>query len=80
MHVETASQGQEIASRLLEWAEQEAIRLGARLMTLNTTLDSSAIRVYERDGFIVTRTATHPSYERHLHVAGRVLMEKQLSS
>ena len=80
VHVETASQGQGIGGRLLEWAEREAIVLDARLMTLTTASNSRAIPLYERHGFTITSTATHPDYERYLHVPGRVLMEKVLGS
>jgi ribosomal protein S18 acetylase RimI-like enzyme len=80
VHVENASQGQGVGSQLLRWAEHEAIRHGARLMALTTISNSAAIPLYERNGFTITRTATHPDYERRLHVPGRVLMEKVLDS
>ena len=78
LHVEIASQGEGIGSQLLTWAEREATDLGARLMTLTTASNSRAIPLYERHGYAVTVTATHPDYERLLHVPGRVLMQKVL--
>jgi ribosomal protein S18 acetylase RimI-like enzyme len=80
VHVETSRQGDGIGSRLLEWANQEAARLGARRMTLTTMSNSPAIGLYERNGFTITTTAAHPDYERRLNVPGRVLMEKVLGS
>ena len=78
VHVETASQGEGIGTCLLEWADREANRLGARRMCLTTTLDNPALKLYERNGYVVTRTADDPVYVRRLGVPGRVLMEKQL--
>jgi ribosomal protein S18 acetylase RimI-like enzyme len=78
VHVETASQGHGIGTGLLDWAEQEAIRVGARLMTLTAAANNPAIRLYERHGFTITLTATDADYARLLDVPGRVLMEKAL--
>jgi ribosomal protein S18 acetylase RimI-like enzyme len=80
VHVETASQGHGIGAGLLDWAEQEAIRVGARLMTLTAAANNPAIRLYERHGFTITLTATDADYARLLDVPGRVLMEKTLES
>ena len=78
VHVETSSQGEGIGTRLLEWADREAHRLGARRMCLTTTLDNPALQLYERNGYTVTATADDPVYVRRLGVPGRVLMEKEL--
>ncbi len=53
--------------------------MGRHRMALVTLTNSRAIALYERRGFIKTRIAEHPSYERYLRCPGRVLMEKQLS-
>ncbi|MGO9876521.1 MAG: GNAT family N-acetyltransferase [Acidimicrobiia bacterium] len=80
LDVEVAARGQGIGTQLLDHAEHEARRLGARRMSLITrTTNSTAIRLYERNGFVTTRTATHPSYEHHTGLSGRMLMEKDLS-
>jgi len=76
VHVATASQGEGIGTCMLEWADREAKRLGARRMCLTTTLDNPALKLYERNGYIVTKTADNPVYARRLGVPGRVLMEK----
>ena len=78
VHVETASQGEGIGTCLLNWADREANRLGARRLCLTTTLDNPALKLYERNGYDVTETADDPVYARRLGVPGRVLMEKQL--
>jgi ribosomal protein S18 acetylase RimI-like enzyme len=80
LHVEAAARGQDIGTKLLIWAEDEARRIGARSMTLATlSTNEGGIRLYERFGFEITRTVTSPSYEKHTGIPGRVLMEKQIA-
>jgi len=79
LHVDPEVRGNGVGGQLLDWAEQEAKRLGDRRMTLTTTASNPARHLYERKGFTVTKQATHPSYERFSGIPGRVLMEKQLA-
>ena len=69
-----------IATQLLDWAEDEARRLGAPRMALLADSASAAVRLYERNGYRTTRLATDPDYERYTQDPGRVLMEKELDS
>jgi ribosomal protein S18 acetylase RimI-like enzyme len=78
VHVASACRGKGVGGELLDWAEQAAITSGVSRMTLTTVANGPAIPLYERHGFRITATAAHPTYERQLHVAGRVLMEKWL--
>jgi ribosomal protein S18 acetylase RimI-like enzyme len=68
-----------VGARLLEHAEQDARGLGLRKMSLVTTTDNPARRLYERHGFGVVETKTDSSYERYTGIAGRLLMVKDLS-
>ena len=79
LHVDPKLRGQGIGGELLDWAEQEARRLGDPRMTLTTTATNPARHLYERKGFAVTTSATNPSYERFTGIPGRVLMEKHIS-
>jgi ribosomal protein S18 acetylase RimI-like enzyme len=79
LQVDIAHRRQGIATSLLDWAEGEAARLGARRMALLADLTNPAIRLYEREGYVTTRTATDRQYERYSQDAGRVLMEKDLT-
>jgi GNAT superfamily N-acetyltransferase len=79
LHVDPKLRGQGVGGQLLDWAEQEATRLGDTRMTLTTTATNPARHLYERKGFTVTRSATDPSYERFTGIPGRVLMEKRTS-
>ena len=81
LQVDVAYRRQGIATRLLDWAEAEAeaARLGAHRMALPADLTNPAIKLYERQGYVTTRTATDRQYERYSHDAGRVLMEKDLT-
>jgi GNAT superfamily N-acetyltransferase len=80
LQVDTAHQSRGIGSQLLQWADDEAMRLGATRMALLTDSMSPAIRLYERNGYVTTRTATDVQYERLTHDPGRVLMEKDLDA
>ena len=79
LQVDTTCRGQGIATRLLDWAEDEAKHLGARRMALLADSASPVVRLYERNGYRITRTATDARYERYTNDPGRVLMEKQLA-
>ena len=80
LQVDPAHQGDGVGTRLLEWSNDEATRLGARRMSLTTTLTNPAIKLYQRCGYSITTTAAPPSYARRLQVGGRVLMERSSAS
>ncbi len=79
LHVAPEFQERGIGRQLLEWAENEAVTLGAPRMTLITTTRHPRISWYERSGFKITQTATDPTYERYTQIEGRVLMQKDLA-
>jgi GNAT superfamily N-acetyltransferase len=79
LHVDAAHHSEGIGNELLEWAEWEAIRVGARRMVLITTTTNPARPWYERHGFVPTVTATDGRYERYAGVPGRVLLEKSIA-
>ena len=77
--VEADARGQDIGTKMLVWAEEEAHRLGAHRMSLTAIpTNVGAIRLYERFGFRITKTVTSPSYEKHTKIPGRVFLEKDL--
>ena len=79
LHVEAAAAGQGVGTKLLEWAQAEAVRIGARNMSLTTIpTNVGGLRLYERFGFRTTKTVNSPSYERHTGIPGRVYLEKEL--
>jgi len=67
-----------IGGALLGYAEKEARKQGCRQMSLITTTDNPARRLYERHGFRVVETRTDPDYERYTGIEGRMLMVKEL--
>jgi ribosomal protein S18 acetylase RimI-like enzyme len=78
-HVEASAHGQGVGTQMLVYAEAEARRIGARNMSLTTIPTYLAgLRLYERYGFKVTKTANSPSYEKHTGIKGRVFLEKEL--
>jgi len=81
LHVEAAARGQDVGTKLLQWAEDEARRIGATRMTITTIpTNVGGVRLYERFGFKITKTVTSPSYEKHTGIPGRIFMEKDLSA
>ena len=76
LHVDPRMRGAGIGGALLDWAVSEARRLGCTSMSLHTTTSNPARRLYERHGFVVTRTKTDRNYERYTGIAGRCLMER----
>src|SRR3990172_2268213 len=67
-----------IGGALLDRAEADAREGGYRQLTLETTTDNPARRLYERHGFRVLETRTDPDYERYTGIPGRVRMVKEL--
>lgn len=78
LDVDPGFRNQGIGGALLEWAEGEAREGGYKVMSLSTTMDNPARRLYERHGFRVTETLTDPEYERITGISGRYLMIKDL--
>jgi len=79
--VEEAARGQDVGTKMLVWAEDEARRLGARMMSITAIpTNAGAIRLYERFGFRITKTVTSASYEKHTKIPGRIFLEKDLSA
>ena len=81
LHVDEAARGQNLGTKLLRWGEAEALRLGAKTMSL-TTLPTNvdAVRFYERHGFKITKTVSSRSYAKHTGIPGRLLLQKDLPS
>lgn len=81
LQVEPAARGQHVGRQLVEWAEAEAVRLGAGRMSIVTApTNEGALKFYERLGFHATKTVTDPSYEKHTGIPGRVYIEKVLQT
>lgn len=80
INVAPECRGGGVGGALLDWADGEAVRLGATRMTLTTTTVNPARRLYERKGFVVTKTATDSRYQHYTGIPGRVLMEKRVEA
>jgi ribosomal protein S18 acetylase RimI-like enzyme len=79
VHVDEAARGRDVGTTLLDWGLNEAVRLGARDMSVTTLpTNTDAIRFYEKFGFEITQTVTDPSYEKHTKIPGRVYLVKEL--
>jgi ribosomal protein S18 acetylase RimI-like enzyme len=64
---------------LLRAVEEEARARGVGSVSLTTTTDNPARRLYERHGFAVVGEKRDPRYERLTGSPGRVLMIKRLA-
>lgn len=78
LHVDLSLRNRGIGGRMLSYAEEEASKNGFRSMSLVTTIDNPARRLYERHGFHVVETRTDAAYQRYTGIEGRVLMVKEL--
>jgi ribosomal protein S18 acetylase RimI-like enzyme len=64
---------------LLDHAEAEARAGGIQVMSLTTTTDNPARRLYERHGFRIVETLTDDVYRRYTGIDGRYSMVKELT-
>ena len=53
--------------------------VGVSALSLHVVTTNPAIRLYERNGYRTTMTATDPRYEQRTGIAGRTLMVKDLT-
>jgi len=79
VHVNPEYQNRGIGGALLDHAEREAREGKFSKMSLVTTTNNPARRLYERKGFRVIETKTDRLYQRYTGIAGRHLMVKDLS-
>lgn len=68
-----------IGAALLAIAEERARESGASMMSLTTTIDNPARRLYERTGYREAGRKTDAEYKRISGSAGRVLLVKDLA-
>jgi len=78
-NVDPAYRNRRIGETMLAHAEATARKQGHRRLSLTTTTNNPARRLYERRGFLVVETKTDRLYERYTGIAGRHLMVKELS-
>lgn len=79
LHVDPTERGAGIGGALLDAAVAEAVRLGRGLVSLTTTIDNPARRLYERHGFVVVDEQRDPEYEALSGSPGRVRMDLDLA-
>jgi ribosomal protein S18 acetylase RimI-like enzyme len=79
LHVDPRYRNRGVGGLMLEYAEEDALRGGYRLMSLTTTTANPARRLYECHGFRIVETRTDPAFERYTGIAGRHLMVKDLA-
>jgi ribosomal protein S18 acetylase RimI-like enzyme len=77
--VDPAYRNRRIGGTMLDHAEADARKQGYKLLSLTTTTNNPARRLYERHGYAVVSTLTDAAYERYTGIAGRHLMVKELS-
>lgn len=79
LHVSSARRNAGIGAALLREAERQARAGGFAAISLTTSTDNPARRLYQRHGFEVVETRTDPEYRALTGVDGRVLMVKRLA-
>lgn len=80
LHVHRDCRNGGIGGVLMAEAERAARAAGALVMSLTTTTNNPARRLYERCAFVVTATRTDPEYRALTGVDGRILMLKKLGA
>lgn len=78
IHVDPSERGAGIGSTLLDAAVARAEQLGRTLVSLTTTIDNPARRLYERHGFVVVDEKRDAAYEAISGSPGRVRMDRHL--
>lgn len=78
LHVDPAERGAGIGGTLLDAAVAKAVELGQPLVSLTTTIDNPARRLYERRGFVVVDEQRDIEYEAISGSPGRVRMDLAL--
>ena len=78
LHVHRDCRSLGIGGALMAEAERAARAMRASVMSLTTSTNNPARRLYERCGFAVTASRTDPDYRALTGVDGRVLMLKKL--
>jgi ribosomal protein S18 acetylase RimI-like enzyme len=79
LHVDPDERGAGIGGTLLEAAVAEAVQRGRLLVSLTTTIDNPARRLYERHGFVVVDEKRDAEYAALSGSPGRVRMDRDLS-
>ncbi|MFL6206900.1 MAG: GNAT family N-acetyltransferase [Acidimicrobiales bacterium] len=80
LQVDPAHRNEGLGGKLLEEVERVAQERGAPTLSLTTSIDNPARRLYERAGFRVEAEKRHGRYEAITGSPGRVLMVKQLAN
>lgn len=78
LQVHPSQRGRGVGAQLLEAVEAKARAAGASHLSLTTTTDNPAQRLYARAGYELVREVTNARYERLTGSLGRVLMVKPL--
>jgi len=76
IHVDPSERGAGIGGALLDAAIATAERLGRPLVSLTTTIDNPARRLYERNGFVVVDEKRDAEYQARFGSPGRVRMDR----
>lgn len=77
IHVDPTCRGLGIGGALLDAAVARADVLGHDVVSLTTTIDNPARRLYARHGFVVVDERRDETYERMSGAPGRVRMERR---
>jgi ribosomal protein S18 acetylase RimI-like enzyme len=76
IHVDPGERGAGVGGALLDAVIARAERLGRPLVSLTTTIDNPARRLYERHGFVVIDEKRDAEYEAISGSPGRVRMDR----
>jgi ribosomal protein S18 acetylase RimI-like enzyme len=79
LQVDPERRNEGLGARLLAEVERVARERGAATLSLTTSIDNPARRLYERSGFEVEAEKRHRRYEAITGSPGRVLMVKRLA-
>lgn len=80
LHVDPTRRGQGIGGTLLDEVGRRCRARGVPHLSLTTTIDNPARRLYERHGFVIEGERRSARYQRFTGVPGRVLMVKHLDA